>query len=153
MLLFETLESRLMPCTPLNVLEIVNTINVGVYSKRADVNNDGMVSPLDVLLAINEVNRRAVASKPGEMRVQPNGGIASLTFSPCGESLGLLVLAQGVRDPSSVQVQISGETYEPVAVGTLGRFKSVQFEVWGRGREFLSVLGDIEDELLTVIVG
>ncbi len=149
----ELLEPRWLPCTPAQVLDIINVVNAGQYTEQADINADGMVSPLDVLLAINEANRRAGGWGPGEINIQPNGGKSSLWFSPCGESLGLLVLAQDVRDPAAVQVQISGTAYQPVAVGTLGRFHSIEFEVWGRGREWLKVLGEIEDELLTVIVG
>ncbi len=149
---FEQLESRWLPCTPLNVLAIINTVNAGQYTEQADINADGMVSPLDVLLAINEANRVA-SSTPRTMHPPPNGGGSSLDFSACGEIRGLLVLAHEVRDPAAVRAVISGTSYEPVAVGTLGKFQAIQFEVWGRGREWLKILGEIEDELITVIVG
>jgi hypothetical protein len=149
----ERLEDRLMPCTPLNVLEIINAVNAGAYAETYDLNADGMVSPLDALLAINEANWRANIEQPGEIRLQPNGGNRTLRFSPCGESLSVVVLSLGVENPNDARVTISGEEYLPTEIGTLGKFQTMQFEVFGRGLEYLRVLGDFEDELLTLIVG
>ena len=148
---FEHLESRLMPCTPIDVLEIVNTVNAGQYSEAADINADGMVSPLDALLAINEANRMSMASEfPSVLHPAP-GGTTGIQFSPCGNDYWMTVLAKSDASPT---ILVAGTAYQPVAAREFGGFNAWDFIVSGRGRESLRIVGEFpDDELLTLIVG
>lgn len=149
----EQLEPRWLPCTPLEVLEIINTVNAGTYSEQADVNADGMVSPMDALLAINEANRIAASNQqPLVMHPRP-GGRSSLYFSPCGNEYDVTLLARNAIDAAAVALRIGTEVYPPTATGTFGDYQRWEFSIKGRGVEYLSVLGEFTDDLLTVIIG
>ena len=150
---FEQLESRLMPCTPLDVLSIINVVNTGQYSEQADINQDGMVSPLDALLAINEANRMA-AGNPQPMVIHPRpGGNTSLWFSPCGNEYDLTLLARNSVNPDAVSVRIGTDVFQPTDIDTFGDYQRWEFSVAGRGTELLSVLGEFDDDILTLIIG
>ena len=148
---FEHLESRWLPCTPIDVLEIVNTVNAGQYNEAADVNADGMVSPLDALLAINEANRRSMADvNPAVLHPAPSGA-GSIVFSPCGNDYAMTLLA--VSDATPV-LRVGGDEFLPIATREFGNFNAWDFQVFGRGRESLRIIGEFPgDELLTLIVG
>lgn len=64
MRIIEHLDRRDLPCSAVDVLLIVNTVNAGQYSQAADINADGLVSPLDALLAINAVNAGKADCRP-----------------------------------------------------------------------------------------
>lgn len=150
---FEQLEQRWMPCTPLDVLEIINAVNAGQYVEQYDINKDGMVSPLDALVAINEANRIAEGTqRPLVMRETP-GGKSSLWFSPCGSEYDVTLLARNTVGTDEVALRIGANVYQPTEAGTFGVYQRWEFHVAGRGVEYLTVLGDFDDELLTVIVG
>jgi hypothetical protein len=145
---FERLESRLLPCTPLNVLEIVNAVNAGAYSEQYDLNADGMVSPLDALLAINATNQES--RTPQVRQFRPVGSVG-FEFSPCGRDYDVTVLA---RSGDDVELRLGSESYQPATVGTFGAFREWTFAVYGRGLVPLHVQGEfMDDELLTLIVG
>ena len=148
---FEHLESRLMPCTPIDVLEIVNTVNAGQYSEASDLNSDGMVSPLDALLAINEANRRVMASEnPAVLHPAP-GGASGIAFSPCGNDYAMTLLAVSDATPA---LRVGGDEFLPIATREFGAFNAWDFQVFGRGHEMLRVVGEFpDDDLLTLIVG
>ena len=57
MLTLEHLEPRWLPCSAADVLAIIQTVNARGYSPVVDVDQDGRVTPLDALLAINAANR------------------------------------------------------------------------------------------------
>ena len=151
MRIFEHLESRWLPCTPIDVLAIVNTVNAGQYNEISDINADGMVSPLDALLAINEANRAAAAAGyPAVLHPAP-GGTTGVQFSPCGSDYWMTVLARSDVSPTIV---VAGTDYQPVAAREFGSYNAWDFQVSGRGRESLRILGEFPgDELLTLIVG
>lgn len=150
---FEELEPRWMPCTPANVLAIIETVNAGAYSEQADVNQDGMVSPMDVLMAINEANRIAASTqRPLVMREVP-GGKSSVWFSPCGNEYDVTLLARNTIDAGAVSLKIGQDVYQPTETGTFGEYQRWEFSIEGRGTEYLTVLGEFQDELLTVIIG
>lgn len=152
---FENLEPRWLPCTPTDVLEIINTVNAGTYNEAADVNADGMVSPIDVLLAINEANRIAAGASnqlPLVLHLIP-GGRSSLWFSACGDEYDVTLLSRQSLNPDKVEVRVGAVVYSPISIGMFGDYQRWEFHIAGRGMELLSILGDFEDELLTVIIG
>jgi len=149
----EQLESRLMPCTPLNVLAIIQSVNAGQYSEQADIDQNGVVEPMDALLAINEANRMA-SSNPQPLVLHPHpGGKTSLWFSPCGNEYDVTLLARNAVDASTVAVRVGTTIYPPTATGTFGDYQRWEFSIQGRGVEYLTVLGEFTDDLLTVIIG
>jgi hypothetical protein len=140
-----------MPCTPLDVLAIVNEVNAGTYSETNDINADGMVSPLDALLAINEANKRSMASEnPAVLHPSP-GGASGIAFSPCGNDYAMTLLA--VSDATPV-LRVGGDEFIPVVTREFGNFNAWDFTVAGRGYEMLRIEGEFpSDELLMLIVG
>jgi len=150
-LCYEQLEDRELPCTAADVLGIITTINGGYYAPEHDLNKNGVVEPLDALIAINAANRQGWQEQPVVLQV-PTGGWHSQYFSPCGSSYALEVYARAPA--TNVFIQVGAQVYLPVSVGTFGAFNTWTFQVEGRGLEYLKLLGDLPSgELFTVILG
>jgi hypothetical protein len=146
----EQLEQRLFPCTPLNVLGIINAVNAGSDAEQYDVNRDGMVSPLDALLAINEVNRLATVPQTPTVIHPAADSWHTLPFSQCGSDAAITVLAS--TESPDITLAIGDDVYQPTGNRPFGAYIAYDFAVWGQGYEWLRVSG-VSDELLTVIVG
>jgi len=164
-LFFEKFEDRFYFCAPINVLTIINTLNSNTGNgpvvvdeaspedvARLDVNGDGQVTPLDALIAINEINLAKYLESHPWTSHPAVGGISSIYFSPCGNNMDLMLFANRATDPGAVAIKIGKEIFTPISFDTFGKYQRWEFEVYGRGVEWLQVIGDFpDDDLLTLI--
>jgi len=154
---FEQLERRDLPCTAVNVLDIVNTINRDGYAEHCDVNQDGIVSPLDALIVINEVNRGYVTSTTSVLssgQVGQSEQLVSIgpTFGLCRQAVMMQVVISG--QSSDVYMTIAGVRYDPISSTTAGIATTWVFEPIVQFRESINVFGTAEPgAVVSVIVG
>lgn len=149
-LTFQCLEQRWNPgaCAPVDVLGAINAIERGDDPAQYDVDGNGAVEPLDVLLMINDVNR-ARHSGPVVLASTETRGTGVL-FLNVGTSLGvcdtpamLQIVVSGRSDNIRI-VQKDGTVTLPTAFMQLGAKDVWLFEVVGHGRDTLRVLGGAE---------
>ena len=162
---FESLEQRICPCAPADVLAIIGALNGNTGNgpvvvsdaspeevARLDVNGDGQITPLDALVVINEINAAKYLESHPWVSHPGVGGTSSIYFSQCGNNMDLMLFAIRATDPSEVAIKIGDEVFAPVSFDTFGRYQRWEFEVYGRGLEWLRVIGDFpDDDLLTLI--
>lgn len=155
---FEQLEPRLNPgaCTPLAVLQIIQAVDTGNDAAQYDLNADGMVSPLDALVAINYANR---GSQPPLIVAGTESRGNGVLFGSVSGSLG------PCYGPAFVQVIVGGQSENvrlmrpagpelPVAKVEAGNRDVWVFEPIGRGTEIWKVLGDVEQGVsVSLMVG